>query len=133
MKAIVITKFGSPDMLQLQEVEQPVPKEKELLIRVYATSVNFGDIVARNFKEISPRQFTMPLIFWLFAKIFFGFRKPKIPVLGSEFAGVIESVGTEVKSFRPGDQVFGYLGQRMGCLCRVSLYADRRVCGNKTG
>jgi NADPH:quinone reductase-like Zn-dependent oxidoreductase len=85
-----------------------------VLIRIYATPVNFGDIMARNFKEISPRKFNMPFLFWLFAKIFFGFRKPKITILGSEFAGVIESVGKDVKLFKQGDQVFGYLGQSMG-------------------
>jgi NADPH:quinone reductase-like Zn-dependent oxidoreductase len=114
MKAIVYTEYGPPDVLQLKEVEKPAPKEDEILIRVYATSVNYGDIVARNFKEISPRKFNMPLLFWLFAKIFFGFRKPKITILGSEFAGEIESVGKDVKSFKQGDQVFGYLGQSMG-------------------
>ncbi len=114
MKAIVYTKYGPPDVLQLKEVEKPTPKDNEILIRIYATSVNYGDIVARNFKEISPRKFKVPFPFWLFAKIFFGFRKPKITILGSEFAGEIESVGKDVKRFRKGDQVFGYLGQSMG-------------------
>ena len=114
MKAIIYTKYGPPDVLQLEDVEKPTPKDNEILIRIYATSVNYGDIVARNFKEISPRKFNMPLLFWLFAKIFFGFRKPKITILGSEFAGEIESVGKDVKSFKQDDQVFGYLGQSMG-------------------
>lgn len=114
MKATVITEYGSPDVLQLKEVEKPAPKDNEMLIRVYATSVNYGDIAARNFKEISPRQFNMPLLFWFFAKLFFGFRKPKVTILGSEFAGEIESAGKDVKSFKQGDQVFGYRGQSMG-------------------
>jgi NADPH:quinone reductase-like Zn-dependent oxidoreductase len=114
MKAIVWTKYGPPEVLQLKEVEKPAPKEDEILIRIYSTSVNYGDIVARNFKEISPRKFNMPFLFWFFAKIFFGIRKPKITILGSEFAGEIESVGKDVKSFKQGDQVFGYLGQNMG-------------------
>jgi NADPH:quinone reductase-like Zn-dependent oxidoreductase len=70
--------------------------------------------VARNLKEISPRKFNMPLLFWFFAKMYFGVRTPKITILGNEFAGEIESVGKDVKSFKPGDQVFGYLGQNMG-------------------
>lgn len=114
MKAAVITEYGSPDVLQLKEVAKPTPGDNEILVRIYATSVKYGDLVARNFKEISPRQFNMPLLFWLFAKVFFGFRKPKITILGSEFAGEIESVGKAVTSFKRGDHVFGYLGQNMG-------------------
>ena len=57
MKAIVYTKFGPPEVLELKEVEKPAPKDNEVLIRVHATSVNFGDTMARNFKAISPREF----------------------------------------------------------------------------
>ena len=70
MKAIVYTEYGPPDVLQLKEVEKPTPKDNEVLIRIYATSVNYGDIVARNFRNISPREFNMPFPFWLLAKIF---------------------------------------------------------------
>lgn len=114
MKAIVYTEFGPPDVLQLKEVAKPTPKEKDILIRIYATSVNFGDALVRNFKEISPRKFHMPFPFWLIGKLYFGFRKPKITILGSEFAGEIEAVGKDVKRFKEGDQVFGYCGPRMG-------------------
>ena len=114
MNVIVYAKYGSPDVLQLKEVEKPTPKDNEVLIRVHATSVNFGDLLARNFKEISPGKFSMPLLFWFFAKMYFGFTKPKITILGSEFAGQIESAGKDVNLFKKGDQVFGYLGQNMG-------------------
>jgi NADPH:quinone reductase-like Zn-dependent oxidoreductase len=114
MKAIVYTQYGPPNVLQLKEVEKPTPKDNEILIRVYATSVNIGDIWARNFKEISPRKFTMPLAFWLPARMYFGFTKPRINILGNEFAGEVEAVGKDVKRFRKGDQVFGYRGQSMG-------------------
>jgi NADPH:quinone reductase-like Zn-dependent oxidoreductase len=114
MKAIVYTEYGPPDVLQLKEVEKPTPKDNEVLIRVYATSVNYGDIVARNFKDISPREFNMPMPFWFGARIYFGLRKPKITILGSELAGEIEAVGKDVKRFKEGDQVFGYIGQSMG-------------------
>jgi len=114
MKAIVYEKFGPPDVLQFQEVEKPAPKDNEVLIRVRATSVNFGDTMARNFKAITPREFNMPFLFWLLAKISFGLREPKITILGSEFAGEIEAVGKDVKRFKKGDQVFGYPGQSFG-------------------
>jgi NADPH:quinone reductase-like Zn-dependent oxidoreductase len=114
MKAILCTKYGPPDVLQLQEVAKPIPKDNEVLIRIFATPVSYGDIMARNFKEISPRKFTMPFPLWLPTRIVFGFRKPRIKILGSEFAGEIESVGKDVKFFKQGDQVFGYRGQRFG-------------------
>jgi NADPH:quinone reductase-like Zn-dependent oxidoreductase len=114
MKAIVCTKYGSPDVLQLKEVEKPAPKDNEVLIRVRATSVNFGDTMARDFKAITPREFNMPFLFWLLTKISFGLREPKITILGSEFAGEIEKVGKDVKRFKKGEQVFGFPGQSFG-------------------
>jgi NADPH:quinone reductase-like Zn-dependent oxidoreductase len=114
MKAVVYTEYGPPDVLQLKEVEKPAPKDNEILIRNHATTVNIGDIWARNFKEITPSRFTMPLPLWLPSRMYFGFTKPRINILGSEFAGEVEAVGQDVKRFRKGDQVFGYRGQSMG-------------------
>lgn len=114
MKAIVYTEYGPPDVLRLQEVAKPTPQDNELLIRNYATSVNYGDIIARQFNRMSFREFNMPLPFWFFARLAFGWNKPKKPILGSEFAGVVEVVGKAVTRFQVGDQVFGYQGQNMG-------------------
>src|SRR5512135_2295583 len=114
MKAIVYTQYGSPDVLQLKEVAKPAPRDNEVLIRIHATSVTFGDLMARNFKAVSPRKFNMPLLFWLAAKISFGLSKPKLPILGSELAGEIEAVGKDVTRFKPGDPVFGFPGQSLG-------------------
>jgi NADPH:quinone reductase-like Zn-dependent oxidoreductase len=114
MKAIVYTKYGPPDVLQLKEVAKPTPQDNEILIRVYATPVNYGDITARNFSHISPGEFNMPLPLWLPARFAFGFTKPKINILGSELAGEVEAIGQNVKKFRPGDQVFAYRGMNMG-------------------
>ena len=114
MKAVIYTEFGPPEVLHTSEVEKPVPKDNEVLIRVYATPVSYGDLTARNFKNISSREFHMPLPLLLPMRMYFGFNKPKINILGSEFAGVIESAGKNVKLYKEGDQVIGYLGQRMG-------------------
>jgi NADPH:quinone reductase-like Zn-dependent oxidoreductase len=114
MKAIVCTEYGTPDVLQLKEVVKPTPKDNEVLIRVHAASVNFGDLMARNFKAVSPRKFNMPFLLWLFAKISFGLSKPKITILGSELAGEIEAVGKDVTKFKVGDQVFAHVGMNMG-------------------
>lgn len=114
MKAVIYTKYGSPDVLQPREVDKPVCGEREILIRIYATTVNYGDITARNFRNLSPREFNMLFIFWLLGRISFGLTEPKIKILGSEFAGEVEATGKEVKRFSIGDKVFGYTGQKMG-------------------
>jgi NADPH:quinone reductase-like Zn-dependent oxidoreductase len=94
MKAVVWTKYGSPDGLQLKEVKKPTPKGNEVLIRVHATTVTAGDVILR---KLHPLLF-LPLQL-------FGMRRKKIP--GHEFAGVIELAGKAVKRYKEGDQVFG--------------------------
>jgi NADPH:quinone reductase-like Zn-dependent oxidoreductase len=131
MKAIINTEYGSPDVLHLTDVEKPVPKDNEILIRIHATSVNFGDTMARNFKAITPRQFNMPFLFWLLAKISFGLRQPKITVLGSEFAGEIEAVGRDVKRFKQGDQIFGYPGLSFGAYAEYLCMPEDSVLAIK--
>jgi len=126
MKSVVCTKYGPPEVLQIKEVEKPVPKNNEVLIRVHAASVNYGDLIARNFKDVTPSKFNMPMLLWIISKLVFGLRKPRIKVLGSEFSGEIESVGVNVKKFKQGDKVFGYLGAGMGA------YAEY-ICLPETG
>lgn len=101
MKAVVYTKYGSPEVLQLKDVLKPAPKDNELLIKIHATTVNRTDCGFRN-----PEPF--------FVRFFSGLIRPKRMVLGSEFAGEIEAVGKDVKSFNKGDQVFGQTGDSFG-------------------
>jgi NADPH:quinone reductase-like Zn-dependent oxidoreductase len=96
MKATVYTEYGLPDVLRLEEIAKPTPKANEVLIRNHATTVNFGDLMARNFRTISPCQFLIPFLFWLLAKLSFGLNQPKTSILGSEFAGKVEAVGVSV-------------------------------------
>ena len=114
MKAIVYTEYGGPDVLHLQEVEKPLPKGNEVLVRVHAVSVNYGDIIARNFRNIPTSEFNMLSLFWILARFSFGFSKPRIRVLGNTFAGEVEMVGSDVRQFKKGEQVFGYTGEKMG-------------------
>ena len=106
MKAIVHTKYGPPDLLQLKEVEKPVTKDNEVLIKIHATAVTSGDVMARNA--------IFPAGFGLLWRMMLGIRKPKNPILGSDLAGEIESVGKDVKLFKKGDQVFGTTGFGFG-------------------
>lgn len=114
MKAIVYTEYGEPDVLHLQEVEKPSPESNEVLVRVHAVSANYGDIIARNFKNLPAGEFNMLSLFRVFARIGFGFSRPKRTILGNTFAGEVEMVGSDVKQFKGGDQVFGYTGENMG-------------------
>jgi len=93
MKAIVYTKYGPPEVLQLKEVEKPAPKEDEVLVRIYATPVSVAYCEIRN-GTILARPFT-------------GLTRPKNPIPGAEFGGEIEAVEVDVKRFKEGDQVFG--------------------------
>lgn len=114
MKAIVYTRYGAPDVLELKEVARPTPGDHELLIRVHATTVSTGDLIARNMGNISPRRFSMPMPLWLPTRLAFGFRRPRKTILGAELAGEVEAVGKDVKRFRAGDQVFAYRGADFG-------------------
>jgi NADPH:quinone reductase-like Zn-dependent oxidoreductase len=127
MKAIVYERYGGPEVLHLKEIERPQPKHNEILIRVRATSVNFGDLIARRFKYLKRKEFSMLGLFYYLSKLAFGLSKPRIKVLGSEFSGVVESVGTNVKAFKPGNEVFGFSGQKMGCYAEY-LLANEKSC-----
>jgi len=118
MKAIVYTQYGSPDVLQLKEVEKPTPRDNEVLLKVYATSVNAGDL---HVLRADP---------FLIRLMGYGLLKPKNKILGAAIAGRIEAIGGNVKQFPPGDDVFGDLsesGKRGGFAEYVCASADALV------
>ncbi|MFE4093093.1 NAD(P)-dependent alcohol dehydrogenase [Priestia sp. YIM B13484] len=106
MKAMVCTKYGKPDVLQLEEVENPIPKENEILIKIHATTVTSGDCRVRSFNS--------PLLLWLPMRIVLGLRKPRKSILGVELAGEVENVGKNVTRFKKGDQLFAMTGMKFG-------------------
>jgi len=106
MKAVVCTRYGSPDVIQVLEVPQPVPKASEVLIKIHASTVTAGDC------EI--RRFDIPILFWLLLRIILGITKPRKGIFGQEYAGQIESVGNKVTRFKKGDPVFGPTTIRLG-------------------
>jgi NADPH:quinone reductase-like Zn-dependent oxidoreductase len=119
MKAVVWTKYGPPDVLQLQEVEKPAPKDHELLVKIHAATVATADCELRAFRVFSA--------FWLPLRLYIGLLRPtRIKILGQEFAGEIEAVGKDVTTFRVGDQIFGATD------FRLSTHAEY-VCLPETG
>ncbi|MEM6717718.1 MAG: NAD(P)-dependent alcohol dehydrogenase [Bacteroidota bacterium] len=99
MKAVIYTKYGSPEVLKVTEIEKPTPKKNEVLIKIHAATVTSGDTRLRSSD--------FPPAFWLIARLIFGLFSPKKKILGHELSGVVEAVGSEVTKFNVGDEVFG--------------------------
>lgn len=99
MKAVVCTKYGPPEVLRLKEMEKPAPKENEICIKVFASSVTASDCIIRGFK--------VPMRFWLPMALAIGIKKPRKSILGMVFAGEVESVGANAQTFTKGDRVYG--------------------------
>lgn len=114
MRALIRTEYGPPSVLHPATLPTPSPGPGELLVRVRATSVNYGDLTARNFPAIGPERFNMIAPLFHGARLAFGWSRPRNPILGSEYAGEVEALGPGVARFRPGDRVIGYRAQRMG-------------------
>lgn len=123
MKAMVCTHYGTPETLELQELEKPRPKAKEISIKVLASTVTAGDCEMRSF--------TFPPYLRLPMRLLFGARKPRMKVLGQEFAGVVEAVGESQKHFKIGDRVVGSTGMKLGAnaeyVCLPERYAIVRM------
>lgn len=117
MKAVINTKYGSPNVLQIKEIEKPKAKDNELLVKVHAVEATKSDCEMRSFK------FAVKW-FWLPLRLALGIFKPRRHVLGGYFAGEVESVGKDVTKFNKGDQVFGCAGFKMGCYAEYVALPD---------
>jgi len=107
IKAIIYRRYGPPEVLEITDLAKPVPAKDELLIRVCAATVSSADWRARSLE--------LPSGFGLLGRVVFGIRRPRQPILGTELAGEVEAVGSEVTTFKAGDRVFAFPGSRMGC------------------
>lgn len=114
MKAIVYTKYGPPEVLHLKEVEKPIPKDNEILIKIQATAVNAADWRLRKADPVAVR-------------LFFGLTKPKKNILGGALSGEIEKVGSKVTRFKTGDKVFGATGMGMGLMPNINA-SPKTLC-----
>jgi NADPH:quinone reductase-like Zn-dependent oxidoreductase len=119
MKAIVCTAYGDPDVLKLEEVGKPHPKDGEVLVRVHATTASRADC------EI--RRFEFPAWIWLPVRLAFGVMRPRVRILGQEFAGEVESLGDGATSFMPGDRVYGTTGIGVGAYAEYVRAGGRRA------
>jgi len=114
MKAIVCTKYGQPEVLQLKDVEKPTPRKNEVCIKIFATAVTASDCIIRGFK--------VPMSLWLPMGLVLGFTKPRKPILGMVLAGEVESVGKDVKSFNIGDQVYAFNIRQFGAYAEYTCW-----------
>ena len=124
MKAIVCTKYGPPEVLQLKEVEKPTPKDNEVLIKIYATAVHSGDCRMRSFN--------VPLMQWIPARLILGLKKPRNPILGLWLAGEIETAGNNVKKFKKGDRVYARTpDMRFGAYAEYACLSENSIMALK--
>jgi len=117
MRAAVCTAYGPADVLQLRDVQRPVPGDDEVLIRVCATTVHRGDVRIRSFDVPRGQRFM--------ARLVLGFARPKNPILGMELAGVVEGVGRHVTLFTKGDEVFGFTGWGLGAYAEYACVREQ--------
>jgi NADPH:quinone reductase-like Zn-dependent oxidoreductase len=119
MKAIVCTKYGPPEVLQLKEVENPTPRKNEVCIKIFATAVTASDCIIRGFKVSKSR--------WILGRLLLGLTKPRKPILGLVLAGGIETRGKDVKRFQTGDRVYAFTRFRFGAYAQYTCLPEDSV------
>ena len=125
MKAVICTKYGSPEVLQIKDVEKPSPKANEVLIKILATTVHIGDTKIRRFEPgLGPVKdfFFKPLM-----RVIVGFKGPRKKILGMELSGEIEKTGKDVKSFKAGDPVFASTEFRFGAYAQYCCLPENGI------
>ncbi len=123
MEAVVCTRYGPPDMLQLRELPKPVPRHDEVRIKMHATAVTSSDCIVRSL--------AVPASMWIPARLVVGLTEPRKPILGMVLAGEIDAVGKDVGSFREGDQVYGFDRFGFGAYAEFKCLSERGVLTSK--
>lgn len=123
MRAVVCTRYGPPEVLQLKDLPKPMPKTSEVCIKIFATAVTASDCIVRAFNV--PLRFKLPL------GVVLGFTRPRNPVLGLVLAGEVESVGRDVTQFKPGDQVYGFTAFRFGAYAEYKCLPEKAILALK--
>ncbi len=126
MKAVIFKKYGPPEVLQLRDMEKPVPKEKEVLVKIHATTVTIGDVIIRSGKHPDSTFYSIML------HLAFGLFKPRKRILGMEIAGEIEALGKDATLFKEKDQVFGStFGIKFGGYAEYKCFPENGVLAIK--
>lgn len=123
MKAVICTKYGPPEVLQLKEVEKPSPKNNEVLIRIFATTVTASDCIIRGFNVSMKYRLPMGLVL--------GFNKPRNPILGMVLAGEVESTGKDVRRFTKGNQVYAFNPMGPGTYAEYTCLPENAIIAIK--
>lgn len=123
MKAAICTKYGAPEVLQIKNIEKPTPKDNEILVRIMASAVNSADIRVRSLNvKCFPK---------IIMRIVLGFEKPRKPILGVVFSGIVEETGGQVRNFDVGNEIFGLTGSKFGAHAEYITLPDRCIAIKK--
>lgn len=123
MKAIICPQYGPPEVLVIKDIPKPLPKKDEVLVKIHASSLNTGDVRIRGLRVEGFMKFVM--------RIMLGFTKPRRPILGTVFSGIVEQLGEAVTRFKVGDEVYGTTGLKQGCHAEYLCISENKVITNK--
>ncbi|WP_298481214.1 NAD(P)-dependent alcohol dehydrogenase [uncultured Maribacter sp.] len=126
MRAVLCTKYGEPNVLKLTEVKKPIPKENEILVKIHATAVTASDCLLRGLKVPGGHRFPMKQLMKFGMRVFIGFTKPRNPILGLVFSGVIEETNN-ITNFKLGDEVYGFTGVSRGTYAEYKCVSIKEV------
>ena len=127
MKAVICTKYGQPDVLKINRVNKPFPKDGEVLVKIHSTAVNASDGVIRGLNIPGGHQFPIKQLMKLGLRLFIGFTKPRNPILGLVFSGAIEAIGKNMETFKEGDEVFGFTGISRGAYAEYKRVSYKEI------
>ena len=120
MRAILCTKYGPPEVLNLKDVKKPIPRDNEVLIKVHVAAVTISDCIVRSGK--------VSIVLWIPMRVFVGFSRPRKPILGFELAGEVEAIGKDIKRFKEGDQIFAFTGKSFGAYAEYTCLPEDGLC-----